>query len=291
MIQKRHRALLARFAGLLSFTIVLSALFASTGSTLPAVQSSTTSSFDRLAQVENLRALFAEKAVKAIGLTSPQYHPDLPYSGLSRTQANSVLAIAERFGSQDFTRAVRVAWCESRLNPNSVSPKNRNGSRDHGLFQLNDDGTMQRLGVTHSTALDISANVNAAWVLLQDRGWKPWTCAHALGIAHMKMLGEVSPSDPALKAAEIANKKFHAAKATKLKAAKAAKLKAAKIKAAKAAKLKAAKAAKLKAAAIAKAKAEKDAATSSKAANLEAAGNANLKSAPTAESEEDIPTL
>lgn len=250
MLTPHSRTLASRFAGVLSLVVVASALFASNGVTLPAVPSTAvTTSFDRLGDVEELRNTFARKAVDVIGLDGPRYHPELRYSGLTRTQANSVLAIAERFGSHDFSAAVRIAWCESRLNPNSVSGKNRNGSRDHGLFQLNDDGTMQRLGVSRSTALDITANVDAAWVLLEDRGWKPWTCAHSLGLGKAKMRGEALPTDPALKAAKIANKEFHAAKAAKEKAAKAAKLKAAKLKAAKAAKEKAAK---LKAAKLAK---------------------------------------
>jgi hypothetical protein len=242
MFTDRFRIFASRFAGVLSVAVVASALFASNGVTL----SAPTTSFDRLSEVEALRVTFARKAVDAIGLEGSRFRPELRYSGLTRTQANSVLAIAERFGSQDFSAAVRIAWCESRLNPNSVSRANRDGSRDHGLFQLNDDGTMQRLGVTRSTALDVTANVDAAWVLLEDRGWSPWTCAHILGFGDAKMRGEALPSDPTLKAAEIANKEFHAAKAAKAKAAKAkaaksAKLKAAKEKAAKAAKLKAVK--------------------------------------------------
>jgi hypothetical protein len=258
MFTDRSRTLASRFAGVLSVAVVTSALFASNGATLPVLPSpvATSSSFDRLGDVEELRATFARKAVDAIGLEGSRYRPELRYSGLTRTQANSVLAIAERFGSRDFSAAVRVAWCESRLNPHSISRANRNGSRDHGLFQLNDDGTMQRLGVTRSTALDVTANVDAAWVLLEDRGWSPWTCAHMLGLGNAKMRGEAPPTDPALKAAKIANKEFHAAKAAKAKAAKAKAAKAAKLKAAKekTAKLAKEQAAKVKAA---KEKAEK----------------------------------
>jgi hypothetical protein len=244
MLTERTRTFVSRFAGVLSVAVVASTLFASNGMTL----SASTTSFDRLSEVEALRATFARKAVDAIGLQGSLYRHELRYSGLTRTQANSVLAIAERFGPEDFSYAVRIAWCESRLNPNSVSRANRDGSRDHGLFQLNDDGTMQRLGVTRSTALDVTANVDAAWVLLEDRGWSPWTCAHILGFGDTKMRGEALPTDPTLKAAEIANKEFHAAKAAKAKAAKAkaaisaksaksAKEKASKLKAEKASKL------------------------------------------------------
>lgn len=77
--------------------------------------------------------------------------------------------------------AVRVAWCESELRPWIVSPRNRNGTRDHGVFQLNDGGTMQGLGLTAAEALEPEANVRAALRLWRARRWRPWSCRRVLG--------------------------------------------------------------------------------------------------------------
>lgn len=72
--------------------------------------------------------------------------------------------------------AVRVAHCESKLNP-GARHRNRNGTVDYGVFQLNSGGTLQSLGLTARSALDPGANINAAYRLWRMRGWRPWTCA------------------------------------------------------------------------------------------------------------------
>lgn len=72
--------------------------------------------------------------------------------------------------------AERVAWCESRFRP-WARHRNRNGTTDYGVFQLNDGGTLQSLGLTRAEALDPAANVAAAKRLHARRGWRPWVCS------------------------------------------------------------------------------------------------------------------
>lgn len=134
-----------------------------------------------LEDLDELRSRLAHRAVQVIGL---DHKENRRYGGLSRVQANSVLAIAEAFGLKHFDDAVRIAWCESRLNPNAMNGSNRNGTADRGLFQLNDGGTMQRLGVDTREAFDADSNAQAAAVLHDDRGWQPWVCAHHVGVKH-----------------------------------------------------------------------------------------------------------
>ena len=98
------------------------------------------------------------------------------YSGLSKKQAMIVLEIKNNFGDKLFRKAVAIAWCESRLNSTAFN-KNRNGSADRGVFQLNDGGTMQGLGITSKEAYDFYANIRAAKALYNNRGWQPWVCA------------------------------------------------------------------------------------------------------------------
>ena len=51
--------------------------------------------------------------------------------------------------------AFAIAWQESQFNPNAVSPRNNNGSRDWGLFQINDGYR----NWTREDFLDIEKNV------------------------------------------------------------------------------------------------------------------------------------
>lgn len=72
--------------------------------------------------------------------------------------------------------ARRIVACESSWNP-GAKHRNRNGTTDYGLFQLNDGGTLQSLGLTRAEALDPVANVRAAHRLYLRRGWEPWACS------------------------------------------------------------------------------------------------------------------
>jgi hypothetical protein len=114
----------------------------------------------------------ALRAVKAIGL-DPK--PERTYAGLSTTQAEVLPLIHAAFGDELFPHAVRIAWCESRLQP-QIRHTNRNGTTDHGLFQINDGGTLQGLRLSRTAALDPRRNSEAARALYEQRGWQPWTC-------------------------------------------------------------------------------------------------------------------
>lgn len=81
-------------------------------------------------------------------------------------------AIHAAFGAEG-SRAVRVARCESSLNPAAV-----NGSHA-GLFQLS--GTYHReraarLGYSWSDMFTVFGNVAVAYDLWLEQGWAPWTC-------------------------------------------------------------------------------------------------------------------
>lgn len=104
------------------------------------------------------------------------------------SDASVVSIIHAVFPQSEWSRAERVAGCESGMRSVSSKP-NRNGTVDHGVFQLNDGGTLQGLlrslgedPANVSLALDPEWNVRAAHVLWQQRGWQPWTCSGKLGI-------------------------------------------------------------------------------------------------------------
>jgi hypothetical protein len=85
-----------------------------------------------------------------------------------------------------------VARCESG-HANRVGQTNPNGTRDFGVFQINDGGTIQAalraVGVSYddisearARALDPALNVRMARAIWDARGWQPWVCASKLKI-------------------------------------------------------------------------------------------------------------
>jgi len=99
--------------------------------------------------------------------------------------------IQQTFPAEQWDNAMRVAECESGLDPSAVSDPNSNGSVDRGLFQFNDgdgklQGTLQgwltRTGEdpkNFAKALDPYWSARAAAAKVKaDGGWGAWSCAH-----------------------------------------------------------------------------------------------------------------
>ena len=109
------------------------------------------------------------------------------------TSTSEVLdLVSAAFPADQVGNAMAVSRCESG-HGNRVSKPNTNGSRDFGVFQINDGGTLQAalraVGVGFSDitearkkALDPALNVRMARAIWDSRGWQPWTCAAKLKI-------------------------------------------------------------------------------------------------------------
>ena len=72
-------------------------------------------------------------------------------------------------------KAVRVARCESGLNPGAVSPTN-----DYGVMQVNivHRGLAASMGYRWEQMLEVAPNLAVARAVYDDAGgWGPWTCA------------------------------------------------------------------------------------------------------------------
>lgn len=85
--------------------------------------------------------------------------------------------IIERHFGAAAEQAKRVAYCESKMDPNAVSRTN-----DHGLFQINHVHRGQFEAVTgHPWSEIYNPELNtmyAKWLYDQD-GWRPWSCRGA----------------------------------------------------------------------------------------------------------------
>lgn len=71
--------------------------------------------------------------------------------------------------------ALRVANCESGMNPNAKNSKNANGSVDSGIFQINSvhHTRMEKLGLDVWNPRD---NIKFAKILYDESGFMPWVC-------------------------------------------------------------------------------------------------------------------
>ena len=78
----------------------------------------------------------------------------------------------------DCTEALAVSWCESWHRPWSVSSPNRDGTRDRGVFQVNDVWEEAWSPQVWANILDLETNVAMAhhiWKTGND-SWLYWTC-------------------------------------------------------------------------------------------------------------------
>jgi hypothetical protein len=95
-------------------------------------------------------------------------------------EAESRDAITKWFPDWAEAKAIRVADCESGLNPDAISP----GGGNWGLFQLNRttwEPTARSMGYTWSQVLDPYINSKIALQVYKAAGnsFSPWGCRNA----------------------------------------------------------------------------------------------------------------
>lgn len=96
----------------------------------------------------------------------------------AKTTKQEVMEYILEVFEDDADRAIWVAKCESGLRTNAINDKNKNGTVDHGVFQINSVHT-KRFGSEFKT--DWKANVRVARAIQKEQGFKPWVCARSIG--------------------------------------------------------------------------------------------------------------
>ena len=126
-----------------------------------------------LVPVERLEPVARLRVVAAVVLLAMAPHVAFAYS----TDPAHVKRQIRRAGMGDDAKAIRVARCESGLNPKAVDP-----SRTYfGLWQFS-KSTWQAYGgpTADPRASNGYVQTQIAWKLFKDRGWAPWpSCGKA----------------------------------------------------------------------------------------------------------------
>lgn len=109
----------------------------------------------------------------------PAVSPAPPPPPPAPAPAGTIQSIVERHFGAAAGQAMRIAECESSLNPAAVSVTD-----DHGLFQINAPshrGQFERVtGRPWSAVYDAEANTIYAKWLYDQQGWSPWACRRVL---------------------------------------------------------------------------------------------------------------
>lgn len=77
---------------------------------------------------------------------------------------------------EDPETALAIAHCESALNPSAINNRNKNGSVDKGLYQINSVHD-KRVRELELDLFDTDDNLKIARLLYEEHGWKPWVCS------------------------------------------------------------------------------------------------------------------
>lgn len=73
---------------------------------------------------------------------------------------------------EDPDMAVKIAKCESGMRANAFNGKNRNGSWDAGVMQINSVHKYSK-----EYLFDVDNNLKVARKLYDRQGWSPWVCS------------------------------------------------------------------------------------------------------------------
>lgn len=118
-------------------------------------------------------------------------------AGFSSSGANHNKSLLSDVVLSDAAEMVAIAFDESSFKQTAVSPKNSNGTKDYGLFQINSswfsDSTFKSKGWNATSLLEGHANAQAAHYVYTKQGFGAWsTHKHGLSAA---ALGAAKSSD------------------------------------------------------------------------------------------------
>lgn len=91
-----------------------------------------------------------------------------------------IVAYIESLWGARAQQAIAVFNCESGLNPNAFNPET--ASKLKGITKFSSYGVAQINAAFDERLYDYKFNLDVAYQMYLNRGWRPWTCARKLGI-------------------------------------------------------------------------------------------------------------
>jgi hypothetical protein len=109
----------------------------------------------------------------------PKPKPFVPNFGNDPGKQAVANEIAAVFGSYSAS-AIRVATCESGLNPNAYNSVSIGGSHAEGVFQILYPSTWSTTSYHSQSPYNYSANIRAAYEIFKRDGysWREWSCGY-----------------------------------------------------------------------------------------------------------------
>ncbi len=110
---------------------------------------------------------------------APQPEPPAAPAPPPPAPAGSIQAIIQRHFGAAADQAIRIATCESKLNPAAVS-----ATGDYGLFQIHESAHRAQFeavtGHPWADVFDPEINTIYAKWIYDRQGWSPWSCRSVL---------------------------------------------------------------------------------------------------------------
>jgi hypothetical protein len=93
-------------------------------------------------------------------------------------QSSDVVKVIQKVFKGYSSQALRVAQCESGVNPFAINPMWIGNSRATGLFQIMYPSTWMSTSERGNSPYDVGANTRAAFELFKRSGytWRLWVC-------------------------------------------------------------------------------------------------------------------
>ncbi len=102
------------------------------------------------------------------------------------TKSLAKFYIHKYFPQSEWANAEKISYCESGMNPMSLNEKNKNGSVDRGMFQINSVHAKRfesMYGVNWTIgAHDLDLSTKYAKFLYDHSGWNPWVCSKVVHV-------------------------------------------------------------------------------------------------------------
>jgi LysM repeat protein len=153
------------------------------GDTLSGIAASHGTTWQKLAQYNKISdpsLIYSGRAICLPGAhgTQAASASTSTYETLALTMADSTTSIINEVFGSDAPAALRIAMCESTLNPNAVNSTPIGGSHAEGLFQILYPSTWSTTSQAGASPFNARANAIAAHEIFMRDGhsWREWAC-------------------------------------------------------------------------------------------------------------------